>query len=373
MNGVAPHCGTPVRRILVHRPVLSALLGLSFALAAAGCGGTGNQNGSAAVDGSSSGTAAATAASPTEATSDAYPVAIEHLFGETVIEDEPQRIVTVGLTDQDPVYALGAAPVASQPWYEDRIIYPWAEQAAAGASTEMLPPCCEVDIEAVAAHNPDLILAIGSSGITDEQYDLLSQIAPTVAGAADHEPGATPWQDQTLMIGRALGREAQAEQLVAEVEQQFADAAARHPEWQGAAAVLASQYLEGQLLVYPANSPATSFLERLGFVIAPGLDEFTDDTYGVPALSAERFDLIDVDLVLWDGNRDALEASGLFEVPTFQSLDAVEQGRMVFPFDRVPDALSFRNVLSLPWALERLEPQIVAAFDGDPSTSADPQ
>jgi len=51
-------------------------------------------------------------------------------------------------------------------------------------------------------------------------------------------------------------------------------------------------------------------------------------------------------------------------LPTYQNLDAVREGREVFPAPVAQDALSYRTVLSMPWALEL----IVAAFDGDPTT-----
>ncbi len=35
----------------------------------------------------------------------------------------------------------------------------------------------------------------------------LPRIAPTVAPSADFVDGGTPWQDQTRIIGRALGQE----------------------------------------------------------------------------------------------------------------------------------------------------------------------
>src|SRR5699024_5849734 len=44
---------------------------------------------------------------------DQFPVTIQHAFGETTIEEDPQRIATVGWTDQDMVVALGEVPVGS--------------------------------------------------------------------------------------------------------------------------------------------------------------------------------------------------------------------------------------------------------------------
>jgi iron complex transport system substrate-binding protein len=297
-----------------------------------------------------------------------YPVTVEHRYGSTRIPAEPRRVVTVGLTDADAVYALGVVPVAGQAWYAERVIYPWAAEVAPNAKTAILPMGDGVNVEAVAAQRPDLIVGV-TSEVTEGQYSQLSEFAPTIVAPRGRDAATTTWQEQTLMIGRALAREERARELVAGVQDAFRAAAARHPEWKGASAVLASQYIQGKLLVYRADSPTSSFLTDLGFEISPELAKYTDDAFGVPALSVERFDLIDVDLVLWDGVRESLKGAGLFDVPTYKALDIVDEGRQVFPSERVADALSFKNVLSLPWALERLEPLIAAAFDGDPTTT----
>jgi iron complex transport system substrate-binding protein len=83
------------------------------------------------------------------------------------------------------------------------------------------------DFEAIAAAAPDLILAVHSA-LTQEQYDTLSGIAPTVAQSGDHPDFGTPWQEQTRTIGTALGRAEQADALVADVEARFAAARAAH-------------------------------------------------------------------------------------------------------------------------------------------------
>jgi hypothetical protein len=66
-----------------------------------------------------------------------------------------------------------------------------------------------------------------------------------------------------------------------------------------------------------------------------------------------------------DGTRRAFLAPGL------ERLDLIDvdvrEGRQVFPSASVADALSFKTVLSRKWALERLEPQMAVALDGDGS------
>ncbi|WP_256977835.1 hypothetical protein [Rhodococcus sp. 14-2470-1a] len=54
-----------------------------------------------------------TASTPTSGSesSGAFPVTVDHAFGETTVESEPQRVVSVGYTEQDTLLALGVIPV----------------------------------------------------------------------------------------------------------------------------------------------------------------------------------------------------------------------------------------------------------------------
>lgn len=323
---------TTTRRLLA---VLSVLL-----LAAAGCGSDDDSGAESTTPG-------------TERT-------VAHSLGETTITGTPTRVVTVGLTDQDPVMALGVAPVASQAWYAEQVVYPWAEAALPDAEPEILPSG-DLNPELILTHRPDLIIAVTAT-LTETQYEQLSDIAPTIAAPEGTTADTVTWQQQTEIIGEALDKEAEAAELIEGVDAAFAEVAAAHPEWEGKEAVLASQYIEGQLLVYPSDSPIADVLVRLGFAMSTAADSLMDDAFGVPALSAENFDLIDVDLVLSDAYEDALDEAGLFDVATYQNLDVVQEDRVVFPEGAVADALSFKNVLSLPWALDQLEEPIATAL-----------
>ncbi len=64
-----------------------------------------------------------------------------------------------------------------------------------------------IDFEAVANTNPDVILA-AYSGLTQQDYDTLSQIAPTVAYPTT--AWSTPWRDWIKLESKALGLSAQA-------------------------------------------------------------------------------------------------------------------------------------------------------------------
>lgn len=63
-----------------------------------------------------------------------FPVRVEHRYGVTELPHPPRRIVTVGLTEQDYVLALGQAPVGTREWFGDRpgALWPWAVRALGG-------------------------------------------------------------------------------------------------------------------------------------------------------------------------------------------------------------------------------------------------
>ncbi len=136
-------------------------------------------------------------------------VTISHVYGETVIPAQPKRIVIWGTNSQDAVLQLGIVPVGI-PFFSygggDNGILPWDEEAIAALGGEpptILPNGGELPIEQIAALQPDLILA-HFSGITQEEYDTLSQIAPVVA--YPKEAWGTSWQDVILIARQGAGQ-----------------------------------------------------------------------------------------------------------------------------------------------------------------------
>jgi len=296
----------------------------------------------------------------------AFPVTIEHKFGSTMIEEAPQRVVAIGYTEQDYLVALGVIPVAVRSWYADESIafLPWAGDEAGGATPEILVmPFGNLNYEAILALNPDMISAV-TAGITEEEYETLSQIAPTIAQSGEYVDFGMPWQEITRTIGAAVGQPDEAETLVAEVEILFAEARAANPEFAGQEIVVAYNYGDARTYgYYTAEDGRGRFFTDLGFVIPDELNEIAGESFFAD-ISTERIDLLNQDVLIFlglgfaEGGQEAIEND-----PLIQQLDVVEDGNVVYIPAEYDDALQYSSVLSLEFALKGIVPELAAIFD----------
>jgi iron complex transport system substrate-binding protein len=303
-------------------------------------------------------------------TSPAFPVTIETKYGRIEIPETPERVVSVGYNDQDTLLALGVVPVGIRDWYGDQpyAVWPWAQDALGDAQPEVLSSA-EIDFEQVAALRPDLIVGV-SSGMTDADYEALSAIAPTLAQTAEYPDFGVPWQAGTRLIAEAVGKAAEAEALIADVEAKFAAARAEHPEFEGASGVVGFVLEEGVVGGYGPHDSRARHLEQLGFVTPPEIASRAGDTF-YASFSLEEIGLLDADVLVWITS-DAGVLDRVRENPLRQQLRAATQGREVFLDNPVVGgAASFSSVLSLPYYLDEIVPRLAAAVDGDPATPTD--
>jgi len=309
----------------------------------------------------------ASPAPTSDAPSDAFPVTIEHALGTTVVESAPERVVTIGWGSQDTALALGVAPVgvpfdgwAGDP---DTGLLPWTADAfddlgAPAPTTYVDLP--EVDVEQIAALDPDLILAT-YSGISQDVYDQLSAFAPVVA--YPDQPWLVSWQDQTLINGSALGLVDEAQALVEQMDATVARAAADNPTLAGLTFAYVYASPDGTLSAYVAGDPRVDLLTGLGMELAPGVAglDVPTGSFFVNLGTENAGVLADADvLVTWfndEAEQATVEASG-----TFAAIPAVASGHYLPILDRqLGMAMSTTTALSLPWGLDTFVPQLVAA------------
>ena len=294
-----------------------------------------------------------------------FPVTVQHALGETVIETQPERVTTIGWGNQDVALALGIAPVGvdDQTWSMDGSdglgVYEWTLDAyeALGADEPVVFSTADgTDFEKIADTQPDAILA-GYSGVTEEDYATLTEIAPTVA-----YPDAawlTPWRDVILTDSAALGLADEGQTLVDDLDQQIADATADSAfEGKKAAFFYMSAADLSTISIYGQGDSRTAFLSDLGFdlpELAGDGDTFYQD------VSAENADqLADIDVIVSYGDSDEL-LKALQADPLWSTLTAVQNGAVVSVGSG--DALSGAvtpTALSIPWMLE----DYVALLDG---------
>ncbi|KIR64610.1 MULTISPECIES: iron-siderophore ABC transporter substrate-binding protein [Micromonospora] len=300
----------------------------------------------------------------------AFPTTLTHAFGTTTIAAKPERIVVVGLKEQDYFLALGEVPVAIRDWYGNmpNATWPWARERLGEARPEVLARA-ELDYEKIAALRPDVIVGL-SSGMSRQEYDLLAKIAPTVAQPAGDGSWAVTWQQMTRAAGQITGRSAEAETLVADLEKRIASVAGAQPRLKGARTVFASTY-EGQYYLFSPETTASKVLLDLGLTMSPEVTTLTDNANQSATISRERFDLTDVDVAVWSEAATDPGVATLLGDPLYTRLDVHTQRREVFLGTEANGALAFSSVLSLPYVLDKIVPALAAAADGDPATDSE--
>jgi iron complex transport system substrate-binding protein len=295
----------------------------------------------------------------------AFPVSIEHDFGTTEVPAEPKRVVSLGYTDQDPILALDVVPVAIREWTGNKpsATWPWAAGKLNGQQPQVLNGAT-IDPETVLALDPDLIVAI-SAGLTREQYDQLSAIAPTIVQPKGVIPYGAAWQDSTRMIGKALGRADRAEQLVTDLEGRFAQVRAANPQLAGKKSMVAGVSTGGgQWFAYSSQDARGQFLTSLGMSVPEQIDQLAGQSF-YTEVSLEQLNVLDqADVVAWLDVTGGAPEAAIENVPGHENLKVFQQKKLVPLTEEQGTAMSFSSVLSLPALLDTYPAQLAGALGG---------
>jgi len=293
-----------------------------------------------------------------------FPVTIKHAFGETVIEQAPERIVTWGWGNHDALLALGVVPVAmpfSTYGGGENGLHPWVEEKLkelGAAKPIQLSDGSDIPFEQIAAAKPDVIVAV-FSGLNAEQYARLSAIAPTVA--YPDQPWSTPWQDVTRIIGQIVGKPTEAEQLVTDTLQLVADETEKYPEIAGTTFAGVNDF-DGSIAVYDALDARMKFLTDIGLVLAPSVTELSpkDGSFFYP-LSYELFDQLKSDILITYYETQAA-SDEFFAKPYAQNQPQYQKGAFASLVGvEYVAAVSPPTALSLRWGFPHYAEVIAAA------------
>jgi len=302
--------------------------------------------------------------------SDWTPVTVEHALGRTTVESRPERVATVAWANHEVPLALGVVPVGMAaanfgdddgdgllPWVSERLEELDAEVPVLFDETD------GIDFEAVADTDPDVILA-GYSGLTQEDYDTLSEIAPVVA--YPEGPWATPWREVIEVNAAGMGMAEEGEELVASIEQDIADTVAEHPQLEGKAAMFLTHVDTtdlSEVSFYTPYDTRSAFFEDLGLSTPASIAAAsTDPEQFSGTVSAERVDVFDdVDVIVTYGDQalvDALNAD-----PLLSQIPAVANGSIVLLPDTPLGTAANPTPLAISWVLEDYVSLLAEAAD----------
>ena len=301
-----------------------------------------------------------------------FPLTIKHALGETTIEAQPERVATVAWANHEVPIALGVIPVgmSKATWGDDDGdgVLPWVEEklTALGAQTPVLFDETDgIDFEAVADTQPDVILA-SYSGLTQEEYDKLTKIAPVVA--YPELPWATSVQDMIKLNSQAVGKTAEGDQLIADLDGKIAAAVAAHPQIKGKSAVFS--YLDtkdlSQVGFYTTHDTRPAFLEDLGMtspkVVADATAKTQEFYVTRSAENAEEFADADIFIIYGDAEGKALKTIQADKL--MSKIPAIARGSVVTLVDSTPLAAAANpSPLSIDWALNDYVKLLADAVD----------
>lgn len=250
-----------------------------------------------------------------QSSSASYPMTIKHAFGETVIEKQPKRVATIAWGNQDTPLALGVEPVgvskANYGKTDKNGLLPWTAEKYKELGVEKPATFDDIDgldYEAISNSNPDVILA-AYSGITKEEYDLLSKIAPVVA--YPKLPWQTYWRDQITINSTAIGKKDEGEKLVSNLEKLIKEKTNNYSNLKGKK--VAFCYFNpadlGKFYIYLPTDPRAAYLTDLGLEVPESITKLAEssDSFAVE-ISSENIDkLKDVDVIVAYGNDKLLK------------------------------------------------------------------
>lgn len=300
-----------------------------------------------------------TGSSNSEDSATQYPIVIKHALGETVIEEKPERVASVAWANHDVALALEVVPVgfsaANYGVQDESGMLPWTAEKLKELGEEnpnIYQDTDGIDFEAISDSNPDVILA-AYSGLTQEEYDTLSEIAPVVA--YPETPWVITWRDQILYNAKGMGMEEEGKQLIADTEKLIQDKANEFPEIKGKKAAFGMFNATdlSKFYIYTPADPRGELLEELGMEYPESIKaQVQDESSFYIELSAENADALnDAEILIAYGDDNTLKA--LQADPILGKVPAIKNGTVLIIPDNTPLAAAGNpNPLSIQYTID---------------------
>ncbi|GHA93259.1 ABC transporter substrate-binding protein [Modicisalibacter luteus] len=242
-------------------------------------------------------------------------------YGDVEVVDLPERVVTLYEGALDTALAAGVTPLAAVSTRGGDGVASYLQ--ARVEDIAIVGTSREINIESVVAQRPDVILA--APRLPEEQYRLLSRIAPTLVPASEpYQPDT--WKEEARFFGQALGRETRIDEVISRVEQRAAVLSEQHSQesaslvrWMPQGALVMSEAIFSNVLL-----AASGFDVNDGDVVKQGRPHSDP-------LSLENLARIDSDwLFLATLNEEGEQAlASAKSSPAFARLDVVKRDQVV--------------------------------------------
>ena len=246
---------------------------------------------------------------------------VQHAMGETPIKETPKKVVILTNEGTEALLSMGVTPVgAVQSWTGD----PWYSHIADKmADVKVVGTESEVNVEAIAALKPDLI--IGNKMRQEKIYDQLNAIAPTVFA----ETLRGNWQENFKLYAQALNKEEDGQKVIADYEQRIKDIQEKLGDKVNQEVSIV-RFMAGDVRIYHKDTFSGVILEQIGLKRpeSQNVDDFAERN-----ATKERIPAMDGDILFYftyetgDGEASNLEKEWI-EDPLFQNLSVAKAGNI---------------------------------------------
>ena len=340
------------------RPLRLLVSVAAASLVLAGCGSSSDDSGSAGSGDAGAGDGQ-------------YPLTIKHALGTTTIEKKPVRVATVNWANHEVPLALGVVPVGMAaanfgdddgdgllPWVSDKL------DELGGEKPVLFDETDGIDFEAVSDTAPDVILA-SYSGLTQEDYDELSEIAPVVA--YPEQPWATDWREMIELNSTAMGMADEGEQLVTDLDAEIKQTVEKVPALSGKSAMFLTHVDTtdlSEVSFYTTHDTRAKFFADLGLATPDSIATASKTTEKFSLTqSAEQVDALDdVDIIVTYGDDTMVKA--LKADPLLSKMPAVANDAIVLLPDTPLGTAANPTPLSISYVLKDYVDMMAAAAAG---------
>ncbi len=246
---------------------------------------------------------------------------VEHAMGTTKLDKTPEKVVILTNEGTEALLSMGVTPVgAVQSWTGD----PWYEHIAEDMKdVQVVGTESEVNVEAIAALQPDLI--IGNKMRQEKIYDQLNDIAPTVFA----ETLRGYWKENFELYAKALNKEEEGKKVLADYDSRIQEIKTSLGDKINQEVSIV-RFMAGDVRIYHKDTFSGVILDQIGFARpeSQNVDDFAEKN-----ATKERIPAMDGDILFYftyetgDGEASQLEKEWI-EDPLFKNLKVSQDGNV---------------------------------------------